>query len=275
MISTSFLSHSQSCASRTTLLSGFTAFSDDASRLINITSSRVCMSGIVSGGAEGLHFRRPSHALPVWHGQNQAASTSCWRIQVRSAFLSRAAIRSPDNALLIWLRTRLSRSSCASSGEKPPGISVRNSLSCTVAAADQSATALQLSVHNGQYSHWRWFLYHSAVPPDHYHRYCRATATEVASTREPDIVRLISSYCVLQLVGIIHCSSARTCTGAPRPASPASKISRQSGSSCQKNRSNDDSDGKRPHHPQKIVSRSCSSTTPDQRDNQLPTVAGV
>ncbi len=53
------------------------------------------------------------------------------------------------------------------------------------------------------------------------------------------------------------------------------KYSRQSGSSCQKNRSNDDSDGKRPHHPQKIVSRSCSSTTPDQRDNQLPTVAGV
>src|SRR5699024_2211724 len=88
-------------------------------------------------------------------------------------------------------------------------------LSCTVAAADQSATALQLSVHNGQYSHWRWFLYHSAVPPDHYHRYCRATATEVASTREPDIVRLISSYCVLQLVRdhpLLKCTYLYRCT---------------------------------------------------------------
>ncbi|WP_424540602.1 hypothetical protein [Shigella sonnei] len=36
---------------------------------------------------------------------NQAASTSCCPIQARSAFLSRAAIRSPDSALLIWLRS--------------------------------------------------------------------------------------------------------------------------------------------------------------------------
>ena len=127
MISTSFLSRSQSCASRTTLLSGFTAFSDDASRLINITSSRVCMSGIVSGGAEGLSFPTLIPCASSVARTNQAASTSCCPIQARSAFLSRAAIRSPDSALLIWLRTRLSRSACASSGEKPPGISVRNS----------------------------------------------------------------------------------------------------------------------------------------------------
>ncbi|HHN7372555.1 TPA: translesion error-prone DNA polymerase V autoproteolytic subunit [Escherichia coli] len=30
-------------------------------------------------------------------------------------------------------------------------------LSCTEAAADQPATAQQLSVHNGQHSHWQWF----------------------------------------------------------------------------------------------------------------------
>ncbi len=106
MISTSFLSHSQSCASRTTLLSGFTAFSDDASRLINITSSRVCMSGIVSGGAEGLSFPTPIPCASSVARTNQAASTSCWRIQVRSAFLSRAAIRSPDNALLMRITVK-------------------------------------------------------------------------------------------------------------------------------------------------------------------------
>ncbi|EHI0351746.1 DUF4113 domain-containing protein [Escherichia coli] len=67
-------------------------------------------------------------------------------------------------------------------------------LSCTVAAADQSATALQLSVHNGQYSHWRWFLYHSAVPPDHYHRYSNA-AVEKLPLPTQDSRDIIAAAC--------------------------------------------------------------------------------
>lgn len=86
---------------------------------------------------------------------------------------------------------------------------------------------------------------------------------------------LISSYCVLQLVRdhpLLKCTYLYRCT---TTGLTGFKNQPPEWFLLPENRSNDDSDGKRPHHPQKIVSRSCSSTTPDQRDNQLPTVAGV
>ena len=53
------------------------------------------------------------------------------------------------------------------------------------------------------------------VLPDRSPRCCRATATEVASTREPGIFRLISSYYVLQLVRdhpLLKCTYLYRCT---------------------------------------------------------------
>ncbi len=213
MISTSFLSRSQSCASRTTQLSGFTAFSDDASRLINITSSRVCMSGIVSGGAGDSHFRRSSHALPVWHGQTSGIDQLLSN-PARSAFLSRAAIRSPDSALLIWLRTRLSR--------VPALLPVKSHryLCAQQPFPVQKLQQINLRPHsNYQYitdnirtgSGFCIIQQFFRIVP----RCCRATATEVASTREPGIFRLISSYYVLQLVRdhpLLKCTYLYRCT---------------------------------------------------------------
>lgn len=144
MVFTSLLLHNQSCVSRTTLLSGFVIFSDDASRLINIASPRACMSGIVPGGAEEFPFPTSIPCTSSVARTDQAASISCWRIQIRPTFLSQAATHLSDNTLSIRLRIRLSKSFCAFSGEKPPGISIRNSPfpynSCNGSVYDHTAT---------------------------------------------------------------------------------------------------------------------------------------
>ncbi len=249
MISTSFLSRSQSCASRTTQLSGFTAFSDDASRLINITSSRVCMSGIVSGGAGDSHFRRSSHALPVWHGQtgrHRPVAVQSGQIGISvTGCHSLARQRLADMAA-----HQIIRSACASSGEKPPVSLCATALSCTEAAADQPATAQQLSVHNGQHLHWQWFLYHSAVLPD------RSPVLQSNGNRGrihagTRYFRLISSYYVLQLVRdhpLLKCTYLYRCT---TTGLTGFKNQPPEWFLLPENRSNDDSDGKRPHHPRK------------------------
>ncbi len=179
------------------------------------------MSGIVSGGAGGLSFPTLIHALPVWHGQTRRHRPVA--VQSGQIGISVTGCHSlARQRLAIWLRTRLSRSACASSGEKPPVSLCATALSCTEAAADQPATHSNYQYITDNIRTGSGFCIFSSssgsFPP-----VLQSNGNRGRSTREPGIFRLISSYYVLQLVGIIHCSSARTCTGAPRPASRLQK----------------------------------------------------
>ncbi len=208
----------------------------------------------------------------MWHGQTRRHRSVAG--ESRSDRISVTGCHSLTRQRLADMAApRLSRSSCASSGEKPPGISVATVLSCTVAAADQSATALQLQYITDNIRTGGGFCiiqqFPGSLPP-----VLQSNGNRGRIHTGPDIVRLISSYCVLQLVRDHPCSSARTCTGAPRPASPASKTAARVVPPARKTgQMMTVMETPAPPPENRFQIMLLNNTRP--RDNQLPTVAGV